>query len=498
MNGFTKKQPSRRRRNWACVLLLALIMAIGAFTLVMEMTSLIGPPGAIGLTWRNRFTKWLSAEEAVSNEDLLHHSLLFEVCVEDTNASIPWQFGSPGNQLVGGTANNSHVLMHKSDKDLLQKLRQCPDIDVFLPHGTRSYGYCEDAVAYVKYLESRLLPEWVLEIKVLDPDLGREVDYFDLCPKTPMLFLDHHWGGLTESPRWPQDKPVYMMPNIEKMEITPMHFLRVDAVLCKSHECYERVTKWFEQYGNRRDAKVFYTKHTSSSPELFVRKRLGEYAVALKDFSNVRFVHTAGSSHSKGTREVVECWLSNPKLPPLDAYIDREPFNRLFSASTRLKIARSLSPVNIHLGMLKPLNYSKVVAEASFVVSPSYSEGYGHIINQARATGAVIVTTDLPPMNELITAKETGMLISVQRRNHPMVMLGGKYRGRYGLKDCDGLVASFESSEVCKVIKQVLQLTTPTERAEMGFNARWQYHADTKYFAKAMQQLRDYARKIKL
>ena len=58
-----------------------------------------------------------------------------------------------------------------------------------------------------------------------------------------------------------------------------MQFLRVDTVLCKSYECYKQVTKWFEQYKSRRDAKARCTKHTFSSSELFVRKCLGEYAV---------------------------------------------------------------------------------------------------------------------------------------------------------------------------------------------------------------------------
>lgn len=157
MNRSNAEQPSRGRRSWACLLLVPLV-AVGVLTLVMEMSSLLGPPGdkliglhrAIGLAWRNRFMNMLSPAEAVSDEDLLHLSLLHEVCMTDMNASLPWQFGSPGNQIVGGTANNSQVLMHQNDKDLLQKLRQCPDVDVFLPHTTRTNGYCEDAVAYVK------------------------------------------------------------------------------------------------------------------------------------------------------------------------------------------------------------------------------------------------------------------------------------------------------------------------------------------------------------
>ncbi|KAG1704809.1 hypothetical protein DVH05_004836 [Phytophthora capsici] len=496
------REPPSGRRSWACLLLVPLV-AVGVFTLLVETSSLLGASGdqllglhrAIGLTWRSRFRSRLAPGEAVADEDLLHLSLLHEVCTTDTNISLPWQFGAPGNQVIGGTANNSHVLIRKTDKDLLQKLRQCPDVDVFLPHNVRTNGYCEDAAAYVKYLESRLLPEWVFEVKLFDADLGRDVDYFELCPKTPMLFLDHHWGGLTASERWPKEKPIYMVPNIELMELTPMHYWGVDAVLCKTNECFFRVTKWFEQEGNPRKAKVFYTKHTSSDPGLFVRKRLGEYAVVDKDFYDVKFLHTAGISTAKGTREVVECWTYTPGLPPLEVYVDRKSFYRLFPTSYKLKIARSLSPVNIHLGMMKRMNYSKVVADASFVVNPSYSEGYGHIINQARASGAVIITSDMPPMNEMVIANDTGVLVSLKREKHPMTVLGGKYRGDHGLKGVGGLVASFESSDVCEAVQRLIRSTSAGDRAEMGFNARRQYHSDTKFFASALNEVRDFSKK---
>ncbi|RLN60176.1 hypothetical protein BBJ29_003376 [Phytophthora kernoviae] len=100
-----------------------------------------------------------------------------------------------------------------------RKLRECPDVDVFLPSQIRGFGYCEDATAYTKFLESRMLPRWVLEVKFEDKARNRSVTYHDLCPNTPMIFFNHYWEDLLDAPDWPAAKPLYLMPNVEMYEL---------------------------------------------------------------------------------------------------------------------------------------------------------------------------------------------------------------------------------------------------------------------------------------
>jgi len=147
MSKSSPPQTSRRSKPWLCLVLVPLV-ALGALTLLVQTSSLLGgSTSGLRRSWR---TRYLPRGEAVPDEDLLHLSLLHEVCTKDPNAPLPWQFGSPGHQVPGATANNSHVLLHQKDKHLLQKLRQCPDVDVFLPSREHRNGYCEDAAAYVK------------------------------------------------------------------------------------------------------------------------------------------------------------------------------------------------------------------------------------------------------------------------------------------------------------------------------------------------------------
>ncbi|KAG7392127.1 hypothetical protein PHYBOEH_006476 [Phytophthora boehmeriae] len=516
-------QAPRTRQRWLHQLLVVLVL-LGVLTLVLETSSLVDDSGKqvagksrlrqaidIGLSWHHRIGNASvimqggvempvdlpgAKELEVSDEDLLHLSLLHEACVadENVNASLPWQFGSPGHQLSNGSASNPQELMSQNDTDLLQKLRQCPGVDIFLPEHLHGNGYCEDAVAYAKYLESRLLPSWALEVKLFDPDLGRSVDYYDLCPETPMIFFNHYWDGVPKSPRWPKGKPIYLMPNIEMLELTAEHYWGVDVVLCKTQVCYDRVTQWYVQEGNPRNTQVFYTKHTSSDQAYFARRRLGEDAIAPKNFSTIKFLHTAGGSAWKGTKQLLDCWTSTPGLPHLDVYMDRSPFYRLVPGSYVPKLQHSNSSVKIHLGMLDSLPFNKMTAEAAFIMCPSWSEGYGHYINQARASGAVVFTTDVPPMNELINSSEIGVLISSKRKMHPMVLLGGNYKGEHGLKNVEGLVASFSGASVCKAVQDFVNSTTSEQRATIGVNARRKYHEDTLFFAQAMQELRKFAR----
>ncbi|KAG3060654.1 hypothetical protein PC121_g13349 [Phytophthora cactorum] len=63
---------------------------------------------------------------------------------------------SDHHQRQNATADNDYELIN--DSNLSERLRCCPGVDIFQPFGLRGNGYCEDAVAYAKYLDSRLLP----------------------------------------------------------------------------------------------------------------------------------------------------------------------------------------------------------------------------------------------------------------------------------------------------------------------------------------------------
>lgn len=71
-------------------------------------------------------------------------------------------------------------------------------------------------------------------------------------------------------------------------------------------------------------------------------------------------------------------------------------------------------------------------------------EGYGHYINQARAFGGVIITTNASPMNELIgsSAKDAN------------IFLGDAFKGKHGLRRVDGTMPKVTSDGIYRAVEK--------------------------------------------
>ncbi|KAI9923120.1 hypothetical protein PsorP6_001654 [Peronosclerospora sorghi] len=429
-------------------------------------------------------------EAFVPPADRYHLSLLHEACMTHKDAIVRYAFGAPGPNQTAEELNLG-TLVHEADANVLDRLKQCPDVDIFLPSHVRNSGYCEDTMAYTKYLHARLLPRWAVTKRMHDPSVGRHVDYFDLCPHTPMLFVQHYWDNLPSSPRWPAQKRLYLMPNIEMWELNETHYARADVVLCKTRVCATRVKQWYDQEGNPRETRVLYTKHTSSDQASYARRVLGE-RVQAKNFTDVRFRHTARSSFWKGTRQVIECWLSRPDFPPLDLYMHEWAYRAMFQGTYDERIASS--QIRLITDELDALAFDTIVAESAYFLCPSQMEGYGHYLNQARASGGVIITTDLDPMNELIATDDMGLKVRARRRHDRSIFLDGKSKNPWGLRNVPGMVAAFSFIDLCQTVEHLLNVVPIEKRTAMGEKARVQYHKDTKFFEQAMIELRILAR----
>lgn len=110
-------------------------------------------------------------------------------------------------------------------------------------------------------------------------------------------------------------------------------------------------------------------------------------------------LHLRGHSSEKNTEAVVEAWRCNPDLPPL-TIISQDPIEVVpgITVLPRLpqeELTRQLNTHQIH-------------------VCPSRTEGWGHYITEGLSAGAIVITTDAPPMNEHVHP-DWGMLVPTSR-----------------------------------------------------------------------------------
>jgi glycosyltransferase involved in cell wall biosynthesis len=187
-------------------------------------------------------------------------------------------------------------------------------------------------------------------------------------------------------PNWiPAAKTNLLIPNQERFPKRHISRLKkIDHVLCKSQHAQE----------------IFSRYHSSSHYIGFTSKdtRLSE----ITPNYNMVF-HLAGKSTLKGTETILELWKENPHWPVLNIvqHQDNAPPIDSIPANVNL-IANYLSSEELY----------QLSNTCGIHLCPSLSEGWGHYIVEAMSSCAVVITTDAPPMNELISS-DRGILTPV-------------------------------------------------------------------------------------
>jgi glycosyltransferase involved in cell wall biosynthesis len=180
----------------------------------------------------------------------------------------------------------------------------------------------------------------------------------------------------------------WLIPNQEWFKAKKLWSLRfVDRVLCKSHHA-ERI---FERYV---ESKVTYIGFSSLVGKAAVSARK-------KDFN--KWLHVAGGSQSKGTSNLLRAWRETEDPPEL-ILVQR--------AGNAPPVDTLPASVKLITDYLSDEELQALREEAGVHICPSEAEGFGHNIFQAMLVGSVVITTNFPPMNELID-EDRGFLIEV-------------------------------------------------------------------------------------
>ena len=173
------------------------------------------------------------------------------------------------------------------------------------------------------------------------------------------------------------------------------HLPRLDFVLCKTPSGVEAF----------RGLPVVCRDLAFTSPD----KRIPGFVRR----GPIRCLHLSGQSAVKGTEAVVEAWSRHPEWPELTVVRRARRYG-----GEEAPPLPPLPNVRYETDYVPDDRLQQLQNECEVHVIPSQAEGYGHVIGEAMGCGAVVVTTDAPPMNELVTP-ERGVLIRVAR-SEPM------------------------------------------------------------------------------
>ncbi|MGH8153047.1 MAG: glycosyltransferase, partial [Rhodanobacteraceae bacterium] len=116
------------------------------------------------------------------------------------------------------------------------------------------------------------------------------------------------------------------------------------------------------------------------------------------------FFHLAGSSRNKATEPLLALWRRHPEWPRLT----------VLQHPREAKSGAPAANIEHRVGYLDEAELKRRQNAHLFHLCPSETEGFGHYIVEAMSVGAVVVTLDAPPMNEMIS-EDRGILVPYSR-----------------------------------------------------------------------------------
>ena len=142
------------------------------------------------------------------------------------------------------------------------------------------------------------------------------------------------------------------------------------------------------------------------------------------------FLHLRGKSSFKGTEHVLRCWQDNPDLPML-FYVSSD-HNNFFPAP-------NVSNITEIRGYQDRKTIIDIQNYCQFHVCPSKAEGFGHYIAEGLSCGALVLTTNAAPMNELVS-EDYGVLLPASPGRHHNFMQLNETSAEEILKQCRGVL----------------------------------------------------------
>ena len=283
---------------------------------------------------------------------------------------------------------------------------------------------------------------------------------------------------------------------------------KVDIFLAKTGFANRLLKAYVYKLGLQ--GRVQFVGHTSSDPSVIyppgATANLSATARSIasqayffdpkgRDFSQV--LHVKGKSGLKHSRQVLECWATHPSWPLLTVVGDVPWGERETQAVinlTNVFITPRPHPPSEPGGppaseKLATFDELRLLLNGIGVhLCPSEREGFGHYLNEARAVSAYVVTTDHPPMNEMVSQGQTGFLIKPAYTH--------SYTEWMALGDLTHIIAHVNVKAMCAGVAEALGVGLE-ERERRGWLARQAYLAGRRRFVRRLRDLLQHLKRLR-
>lgn len=300
-------------------------------------------------------------------------------------------------------------------------------------------------------------------------------------------------------------KQHWLVVNQEFLSESLHQLQKIDKFICKSKYAYNLLIDLKTKYKLKGQIEyIGHTSHSNNDENILNNKNMN------------LFIHCAGKSHMKNTNKVIKAWKMIHKKYPNNYLVITcrgqckkkitEKLNNSDSIECKncdiddlLKEHSNVSDGIIYKNFIDNEDYKKYVKHAICYICPSQVEGFGHYINEGRSNCAAIITTDGPPMNELVVDAKNGYTVPVSKtensknvtnlhRNYiPFIDFFEKIFSKN--VECENSQA-FDVSEkdLYHTIEKFIQLNNH-DKLKMCYNSRKMYDTDRVNFKNKLLQL---------
>jgi glycosyltransferase involved in cell wall biosynthesis len=254
----------------------------------------------------------------------------------------------------------------------------------------------------------------------------------------------------------------WIIVNPEFLE-EPKAYRYIDRVLCKYQACVTIMSDFRKRY------KFQFTVHYIG----FTSKIIKNIDIDQKDYN--LFFHPAGKSGWKQTSKVLDAWRKNSDFPKLiltcvDANKEADCAHTHLVGENTVENLKKYDNIKIYTEYLPNETIETLHRKAGVVVAPSEVEGFGHYINEAKGQGAIVVTTDYPPMNELIRNDFGYLLKSTEHTKKGYLGISTRAINYEDLATVVRNILALEQAEKKKLsIKSMQSFQETTEEFELAF-----------------------------